>query len=376
MTRRTVAVAIVALAALSAAACQLVIGVEDEQGTSPRTTDAATGLDATGADGPSTTCVLDVPPPAPTEVDPTGNQGTPLFFAVRSAFSAVDGGAVGYDLDGKCTANGAHTPCKGSPNDGDRGIDNAFFSNFIAGLAIPNDSPDPALTTTNEGITAGTSGIFLAVYGYNGKDDDAKVSFAIVSSPGLVGVGCSDAGDAGTPGFPEAGPRWDGCDVWSIGDTTILANVITEVQPGYVAGGTLVVPYKDKDLVLRFAGTELRLRNAVVAAKLVKQLGRYELVNGIVAGRSGSTDLFQTAAGMTVNFNGSERRMCETPQAVDLLRAQLCPARDLRLAGEDPAAACDALSMAVGFTASPAAVGVPGPVEPPYACPPFDAACP
>lgn len=371
MMRRRRSFAIATLAALSVAACQLIAGIEDQEGT-PRSATGEAGPvppDASDADVVKT-CVPHVPPSPPPVEDPTGNQGAPLFFAIRQAFSAVDGGTVGYDIDDHCSAGGADVPCHGSPNDRDGGIDNAFFADFISSLAIPIGGSDPALATTNEAIDAGSDGIFLAVYGYNGQPDDDKVSFALVSSPGLVSTACGDAG-------AEAGPRWDGCDVWSIGSTKIIATVLQEVQPAYVTQGTLVVRYGTKDLAIRFGGTELRLRDAIVSAKLVPLGdGRHELQDGVITGRAPTADLFESAARVTVRVGGSVKHLCETPATIEVIRDNICPARDLRLAGDDPSSACDGLSIAIGFGASPAAVGLPGGDKVLFTCAPFDASCP
>ncbi|MDB4933145.1 MAG: hypothetical protein JWP87_117 [Labilithrix sp.] len=367
---------VTAVVALAAAACQLVAGIDDEVGASRAGTsgDGGDTPDAPGPDAPAKAgCGHNVPPPKPQTSDPTGKAGAPLFFAIRETFSNVDGGTVGYDLDGRCSTGGTDVPCKASPDDGDGGTDNSFFANFLANLPIPTTFGDPALVTTNDAIDAGTGGFFLAVYGYNGLEDDDKVSFALVTSPGLVSTGCTDAGGA------DAGPRWDGCDVWSIGSAESTATVLREQQPAYVAGGTLVARYGTKDLVTRFAGTELRLRDALVTVKLVKQTGgAFEIQNGVMTGRVSTADLIETSARVTMRLTAeaSTTHLCEMRGIFDYLGDRLCPARDLRLVGDDPAATCEAMSIAIGFTASRAAFGVNGPEELLFQCPPFEAGCP
>jgi hypothetical protein len=67
------------------------------------------------------------------------------------------------------------------------------------------------------------------------------------------------------------------------------------VQPGYVSRGTLVVRFTS-ELVVRFGGAELRLRDGLVTGKLVKQpSGRYELQIGVITGRGLAEDLFRPA---------------------------------------------------------------------------------
>lgn len=369
--RRRTGALVTTVAALLVAACQFVVGLKDEEGA-PRTPEVAPSDAAVDSKGDSqTACVGKVPPPPPSlPPDRTGTQGEPLFFAVRGVSSVVDGGTVGYNLDRHCTSAGDDVPCLGSPDDGERGIDNAFFANFIATLAIPLGGSDPALATTNESIATGSDGLFLALYGYNGHDDDDKVSFALVGSPGLVSTACGDAG-------ADGGPRWDGCDVWSVGQAEMVATVLRNAQPAYVAGRTLVARYGGEDLVVPFGGTELRLRDALVTARLVQQAGgRYELRDGVVTGRGSSATLFETAARVTVKINGNIRHLCETPTTIEIIRDRLCPALDLRVGGDNPSAACNGMSLAIGFHAAPVAVGVMGPEKPLFECPPFDAGCP
>lgn len=379
MVRRTRLLALACLAALSAAAaCQLVAGISDETGSTNFPADGATDATSeTGADagdaGPL--CALSHPPPRK-ETPDVG--GLPLFFALQHVLTLTDAGIVGYDIDGRCSHANADIPCKGAPDDYDGGIDNAFLGNALGFFKNFTQTADPIVATTNDNITAGTQSVYLGLYGYNRQADDGNVALAVAMSPGLRSTGCADASVEAGPG----GPAFDGCDVWSIGDAPeVSPGKLADVVMGYVTNHRLVVPFGAKPLLLRFAGTELRLVDATVVATLVERsddagAGAYELVDGIVTGRATAADLIVSTAHAIFRLAGQTSVICTDPAKVKLMRDNICLNRDLRAAGDDPSAACDSLSVGFGFVAPPAAQGLPGGAFTTFDCGTVDSTCP
>jgi hypothetical protein len=356
ITRKLLAFAAVSSAAV--AACQLLVGAEDVAGVA-RPADAG---DA--AVVPPGTCV-GARPPDPQ--DGGTGKGPPLYFAAKELVTLRDGLPVGYNVDALCTAGGVGMPCAGSPDDLDGGLDNAFVS-FLAGIAINEDASDPLTPNANGQIDAGREGIFFGLYFYNGGADDDAVELGIVPSSGLAAVGC---GDAAVEAGSLQGPRWDGCDVWTLEDK-LPSNNLTRTQHGYVTGHTLVVPYDDT--TFQVGVFAMHLHHAVVTAKIVPFDGGVALVDGVVAGQIRTSDLIEGARELRLNVNGKATPLCDIGLD-DELRSAVCASRDLRVEANDPGAECDGLSVGFGFEAWPSSFGVRGDDPPAPSCAPTDASC-
>ncbi len=356
--------ALSACLALGAAACQVLLGIDDEAGVTRPSDASAEAADASEA-GPVVCNGLH--PPDERGVD-TGS-GPPLYFALRTLSAARDvgdggeGGVAGYDVDHHCTFADADLPCVGSPDDADGGVDNAFAA--LLQKVPSSNGADPFAWT--EQIGEGHEGIFFALYNYSGADDDGTVSFAMVPSPGIVSTDCDAS--TGAPG----GPKWDGCDVWSLGDAPIVSSTLTNLRPGYVVGRTLVVTYDE--VPMRLGLFFVTLHGAIVTATLERDDGGVALVDGVIAGRVRAEDLNVGLGEVYVKVGGKSTPICDSALR-DTLHDEVCKGRDLRLADDNTAATCDAFSLGVSFSAAPVPFGVAGDAAPPPACAPIDASCP
>jgi hypothetical protein len=375
---RTRAVALAAAAAAlacgSLVACQLVLGVRDEDGA-PREAGAEGGASAEG--GPPTCGKQPPPPPQPSEL-PDATDGVAFIVAFREFKINPPNTALGYDLDGRCTtkdSDASDLPCTNEAGlvvDDPGGIDNAFvrevISTFIA--AKDGEAPDPAANTLNVPLAEGRRTILVSVVGYNGEANDAHVKVGVASSerferggecaPGLlppIEAGAFD--DAGDPPLP----RWDGCDAWTYTPGTLVVNgTPSATYDGYVHDHVLVVTAPT--LTLSYYSMVLPFSEALMTATIVADpaTASYFLRDGVITGRIRTEPLF-TAAGALAHLACNDGKRA-------LLRSVVCAARDIpeRKAADGTRAACDAISFALGFSAEPARLGHEGPAAPALLC--------
>jgi hypothetical protein len=168
---------------------------------------------------------------------------------------------VGYDLDcSERLPDGLPVKCAAILPDGGsdaekypwepwpRGIDNALGQRFLGPLFVSAYNLDMTTQSLDDQFSQqlelGKGSILTIVYGWNGTDDDKKVSVRIVSAAGVVGADTD----------PSIVPKWDGTDKWVAGtaqadpeapeafrDQVPLVN--SKTDDAYVAGGVLVVDY-------------------------------------------------------------------------------------------------------------------------------------
>ena len=364
--RSSTAVVALALATLAGpAACQVLLGIDDPDATRRPPDAAAAGAKFCGTQ-----------PPAKKGPD-TGVGPTPLFFAIRTVATITDLGPVSYNIDQHCTFADADVPCVGSPDDPDGGIDDAFAT-LVSSLP-GNGGTDPFSTDVTKRISTGRQGVFMALYHYSQQPNDGEVELGIVSAPVLAGTDCDASAptdDAAPPVQPY--PKWDGCDVWSLGDITFRGpQVLPNAQPGYVVDGTLVAHFDE--LTVSLGVVTLHILDAVVTAQISKSLnGNWSLANGVVAGRLRASEFIQEAAELYVHGIGAgpSSPICTIPGFPAELRDRVCRARDIRVGDDNTSATCDGLSLGVSFEAEPAAFGVNGYAGPGPACAPIDTTCP
>ncbi len=276
--------------------------------------------------------------------------------------AASDAGApLGFDLDGVCVCPGPPS-CKSIPPvqthcdlPGGRDISgNNFLDLFETFLHVSGQGD------INSSIAAGKLGLIIYITDYNAAENDTQVGLAAFVSSGIL----TDP-DGGSP-IP---PKWDGNDVWDIdprstggvketadGGFIYLPKFITTM--GYVANRTLVAELSRIDLGLG-AGT-LSMTGAVFTASIVSDTSGGYRLQGQLAGRASTASILTSAAAFRDPIDKT-KFLCGDDPTIQTYRKQICGAADL---ATDPAmdgkgAVCDAISMAIGFTALSAQLGVP-----------------
>jgi hypothetical protein len=341
-------------------------GGADAGGTDvgPDTNGAADAGDALGADAGG--CVLAQPPPPPGSDDPSDAGDLEVVLAVR-AFDLglrADGGAppvIGYDLDGLCTCPGpadcvAAAP-GGSACDQPGGRDNAGgallreFYQVSGGSFFSQDA-------LNAQIASGHHTMLLRLRRYNGTPNDTQVELSVYVSDGTL-----PKQDGGLP----SPPAWNGQDAWIVDGRTVFGGAGPPIVPvyfdesAYVAGGVLVGSFGDGVVPLPIDSADLiviELRAAIVSGTLARTASGWSLTEGVVDGRLAATNLLAELAYVHDLTNQTEY-LCPGSPSYANLKGLICPALDVTA---DPAAphaqTCDALSMALGFTAQSAQLGV------------------
>jgi hypothetical protein len=98
---------------------------------------------------------------------------------------------------------------------------------------------------------------------------------------------------------------------------------------------------------------EISLDKAWLVGNLSIQGGQMSVDNGSLAGRWLTAELFRSMRQMEVGTEGEMYNCKESLDAFEFFRALACGARDLGDGGE-PKPPCNAISVAIGFTARPA----------------------
>jgi hypothetical protein len=356
MRTRRLATALMFGSTLLVAACQLLIGIENERGGALPPAEAGVTETDSG-------CPLAYHPPSAPDAQPTGVEHT-LTFAIKTfRVSPVGVPPLGYDLDDRCTTDvpPADLDCLGATRaDDPGGVDNAFgfFAKQLIALARLDAGPDPFARTVNAWTTIGRQTLQISLALYNEQPDDESVSLSILQSGPFLASLCADAG----------APRWDGCDQWSF-----VGNPLPS-QHAWVRDGLLVA--RIDDLRLPFGDAEMRLKDAVVTAKVERSGAVWRLTSGIIAGRASVVEL---AVGLLRTTDGKNQPYCNDPAVREFVFSGLCGARDIRATKrQDGTGACDAVSLALGFDAVEAQFPTRGSPAPPVGCADVlpDAACP
>jgi hypothetical protein len=365
--------------ALVTLSCQVIMGLEEPMG-SAAVDDAGTKSDA--SDG-STSCKAKTLPPPPTE-NPSPEIKRSFWFALETFKLPVpeEGDLTGRDLDGLCSQCGAGVADGGvtcrSPKptcDYANGIDDSL-GRIVTTL---KGFQDPA-TLANGEVEAGARTLLLYVGDWNGLANDPEVSVAFVDSEGLFSdAGCLDAGDgkrmmyeseSPDPGrIPEGRkryyPHFDGCDRWSpVGNS--VTGTFPERKPAagfqaaYVTGFTLVAPFKDVSADLFGRTTSIKLGSLV--ARIEPNLASSYSLDAVLTGRVAADELLigigLTQAHPDPNGGREYIPVCNAPVIGELAKDRICEARDLMAAKSDEFQdrPCDSISIALGFTATPALV--------------------
>jgi hypothetical protein len=383
-------------------ACQVLAGIEDRTFT---VVDAsAPPPDAGEAGGEAEAALPDPcehsgPPPRPQI--PFDETNYKYIVAIRSAdFSGGDGAghALGFDLDGVCTcdkrpgtahggASSCAAPSGSSVCDFDGGVDNAVFTPF---QSITKFTPNVNGDLIGNQLMCGRQTLLIYIAGYNGKADDDLVSVGLVPSWGIqepqeAGVPDADCYLTGSPeerAQPPYPARWDGTDRWSTFPNSVArgsGNVVPNgiVFDAYVAGYRLVVPTDPtRTMTFFLGGSTITVAEPLVVADLVGIDGQgndvdggapggatnFRIAGGVLAGRVAAQQFLD---GVGLLKKGSGDLLCQDPVLTLAAIKVVCPARDitsdpLRDIQTQPDGApygCDAVSVAIRFSAVPAQIG-------------------
>jgi hypothetical protein len=345
----------------------LLLAATDDAGDSASAGDAGGAGDASDAGGgggeAASPCAETFPPLLPSADDPS-DAGDQTFLTALHTLDLglqIDGGApplYGYDLDHVYTCcMGAPASCTppivGSQHcDEDGGRDNAggqLLANFA--LLAPTVFNADAIS---QRLQKGTYSILIQIQHYNGQLNDTQVTAALYASSGI------DAG--GDAAAPLA--TWNGTDVWTVDDSFVLNGDASPTLPthfdvhAYVTGGVLVMQV-NFPLSLGSSSTSnltLDLTGGVLAARIVPVGdGTYRLQDGQLAGRWSASSILAALPSLT--FLGQP--VCPGSSTYTGIKQQICQAADITAdpGSDNKGTTCDALSVALGFTADPALMG-------------------
>ena len=203
-------------------------------------------------------------------------------------------------------------------------------------------------------MQAGTYSVVLQIGDYNGTANDTQVTATIFTSDGIQAVG-----DAAPPAA-----KWDGTDVWTLDVGSFLA---ADASPpvgafsdsaAYVANGTLVA-HLNFPISLGTSTTSglfVDLTGGVVTGTVVPVgNGTYRLTGGLIAGRWNVTEMLSTFQGLTI----AGAYLCQGSALYSNIKSQVCQYADIMTNPTDDLTGktCDALSLALAFTADPANMG-------------------
>jgi hypothetical protein len=303
------------------------------------------------------------PPAKPAADDPSdaGDQTLTMALHTIDVGFGNDGGApplYGYDLDliytgcdGGAESCGAAVAGASHPDEA-QGRDNSG-GQLLAKLASFDPGQFNANTITQR-LQNGVYSIVIALLHYNGQPNDTQVTAALYTSDGIQGVG-----DAAPP--PAA---WDGGDVWTIDSASVL---LADASPpvgnfsdgvAYVANGVLVmhVNFPISLGTSATGGLSVSLTGGVVTGHIVPVgNGTYRIPDGIIAGRWNVTSLL--TAVQSLNVGGLS--LCPDGGLYTNIKTQICQYSDIMtsFADDRTGKTCDALSLALAFTADPAQIG-------------------
>ncbi len=324
-------------------------------GSSDATTDASDGgAEAAGWCG--------VQPPPPTDAS-DGTQDITFTVALHVLdFGAVPDAGVnpmlGYDLDGVCTCPGAGScvPYMSGSNvcDEPMGRDNSTdqLLNALASQAGDTFNQD----AINNNLNLGYYGLLVRVTKYNGGQNDPQVSVAIFVSDGTR----PDDG-----GAEPVTPVWDGTDVWTLDEGSVVTGggdagtaFPRFVDPNaYVSNGTLVASV---NFPLTLGGgssiglVTINLQGGFVTATIAPSQGSYELQNGQLVGRWPTGEMLSAIS--VLSIDGTP--LCPDTALFQYVKGLVCAAADVTSSTTaDASAPCSALSLAAGFSATPALEG-------------------
>ena len=310
------------------------------------------------------TCNHAEPPARPAQDDPSDAGAATFVLALDNidfdlGGDAGDAGgspAVGLDLDHTCTCPGPKS-CVPAANanaqcDDSQGRDNAGGALIKQFSAISSSELNANKVNTN--MAKGVNSMVLVLSNYNETPNDATVSLGVLVSNGTVPLD-----DAGTNPIP----KHDGTDQWGIDPSSLIGSAppyvaVNEDDAAFVVNGVLVAHVSFPFGLGPSVGANfLRVDGAYLVGALEKSGSGYSLT-GYVTGRWDTRNILTGMAGMHDPFN-SGQFLCGSDSTYQALKAAICAGADISRDStrDNTNAPCDALSLAVGFSAEPAQLG-------------------
>ncbi len=326
-----------------------------------------TGLTGSGGSPTTDPSAPGKQPPAPGGGS-VGTGSTPTVLAIRRVFlgetntsGQPDPNAwanYGFNLDGLLSTKTGSNHCTLQPNtppsnkvDGTEGIDNGFGKNVVPILKtlVPSPSDDTSLAIEQGGAT-----VLLKLDNLDNAPNQTNISAALYKGAPLQGP-----------------PAWNGSDVRQVLPDSVNGGSVNQPRvrfpASYVVGGTWVSGGKGLvELNIDIGGWAISLviLNAVITMNVTP--GGAGASNGVISGLVKTTQLvseFEKAAGY---LTGGQ--LCPGNPTLEGALIAIRQTSDIMSDGTngDPAKHCDAISVAIGFEASPVQLGgVASPTPPP-----------
>jgi hypothetical protein len=307
----------------------------------------------------------------------------PMHFAIRTmALGSMDrkgektDGAwksLGLDLDGICTNSETCdiepstlpcTPSAALPPDGRECRDNTFGRLESEAIALQGLGKDFGLSNDafNCALCRGDYNFTFRISNWNGTPTDDSVRLDFYPSPGLEQLPAWQCDLNAPTGAWKKNPCWKATDKWTIRsgsydgklDPKQLPNALLNDPNAYVRDG-YVVGQLPENTEFWFPGKSaawaypVTLQRAMVVAKLVETEGGHRIEDGTIVGRARTTDLIKAFESLG---------LCEGHPLYTLMKGQVGLNADVLWNGTNSeSAACDALSVGIGFDADPASFG-------------------
>jgi len=347
-------------------ACQLLVGVKDEEENLRPVSSADGGADANAEGGPAPDpCPHGLPPgpPATAPAQPERRHVLAVKSILMGGYSDLP---RAFDFDRLCTCanrderngNTRHTSCKAPkgdrcderrPNDDSEGRDlgglnafnrdDIFFNSVITGVERDD---------VNAKFDQGLLGFVMTMEGYNETPNDTKVDISFTLSSGIERTG--DAGIVRPPGeacaaLNDAGvkPLWEaGVDTW------YTSGSASQGKAGWVTEGLLVVDNVGTSYTLPIGAQTLRQESPVFVGKVTPDGPRVS-VRGNLVGIVSATSLLNLIGAFRDPIN-TNVKICESDAGlINNVKASICDARDLLERSTDPNRECDAFAIAIGI---------------------------
>lgn len=331
---------------LIAGACSLAVDVDSLRQV-PQTPDAGDASVCAHASYPSPPA-KDEPANPPVDIDFT--------VASRSIDLGDTGNIIGLDIDRTCTCQNEGPSCTYPPSsanedhcDAPEGRDNGSsmliktIGDFLGGSsAFGTDY------FTNRAEQGGWS-LLIRVSNYNGGPNDTQVRLATYTTK------WDDAGQTPTP-------TWNGSDVWRVSGEA-LEDGVNPNNPKYKDDNAYVSNYivvsSLPELVIKMDGASgdlgLRLTAGTIMGRIEKTSdGKYKIVDGIVAARWKTSNIFSIAS--TININ--DQPLCNDGGLFySSFKKLVCKRIDIATQAGAASVPCDAVSFGMNFNSEPVLLG-------------------